>query len=293
MNGVIVVDKPGGMTSHDVVNRVRRVLGQKAVGHLGTLDPMATGVLPIVTGKLTRLAQFYAKSEKAYEGEIRFGFATDTYDAEGEPVTTAQVVNLERGQVDAVAAEFRGVIQQMPPSYSAKKIAGVPAYKLARKDKEVELKAVQVEVKELEILSVESERARFRARVSSGTYLRSIAHEMGQRLGCGAHLSALRRTAVAEFTLADAVALGDLAEAAEAGEIERCLIHPRKLLPDLPAVTADETVVGLIRSGRSVNLPELSSARTVKVFQGQRELIAIATRIAGSLFHAGIVLMDG
>ena len=293
MNGVIVVDKPGGMTSHDVVNRVRRVLGQKAVGHLGTLDPMATGVLPIVTGKLTRLAQFYAKSEKAYEGEIRFGFATDTYDAEGEPVTTAQVVNLERGQVDAVAAEFRGVIQQMPPSYSAKKIAGVPAYKLARKDKEVELKAVQVEVKELEILSVESERARFRARVSSGTYLRSIAHEMGQRLGCGAHLSALRRTAVAEFTLADAVELGELAEAAEAGEIERCLIHPRKLLPDLPAVTADETVVGLIRSGRSVNLPELSSARTVKVFQGQRELIAIATRIAGSLFHAGIVLMDG
>ena len=293
MNGVIVVDKPGGMTSHDVVNRVRRVLGQKAVGHLGTLDPMATGVLPIVTGKLTRLAQFYAKSEKAYEGEIRFGFATDTYDAEGEPVTTAQVVNLERGQVDAVAAEFRGVIQQMPPSYSAKKIAGVPAYKLARKDKEVELKAVQVEVKELEILSVESERARFRARVSSGTYLRSIAHEMGQRLGCGAHLSALRRTAVAEFTLADAVALGELAEAVEAGEIERCLIHPRKLLPDLPSATADETASGMIRSGRSVNLPELSSARTVKVFQGQRELIAIATRIAGSLFHAGIVLMDG
>jgi tRNA pseudouridine55 synthase len=293
MNGVIVIDKPGGMTSHDVVNRVRRILGQKAVGHLGTLDPMATGVLPIVTGKLTRLAQFYAKSDKAYEGEIRFGFATDTYDAEGEAVTTAQVVSLERGQLEAVAAEFRGVIQQMPPSYSAKKIAGVPAYKLARKDKEVELKAVQVEVKELEILGVESARARFRARVSSGTYLRSIAHEMGQRLGCGAHLSALRRTAVAEFTLADAVALEELAEAAESGEIERCLIHPRKLLPDLPSVTADDAAAGMIRSGRSVNLPELSSARTVKVFQGQRELIAIATRIAGSLFHAGIVLMDG
>ena len=292
MNGVIVVDKPGGMTSHDVVNRVRRILGQKAVGHLGTLDPMATGVLPIVTGKWTRLAQFYAKSEKAYEGEIRFGFSTDTYDAEGEPLAAAQVVSLERGQVEAVAAEFRGVIQQMPPIYSAKKIAGVPAYKLARKDKEVELKAVQVEVKELEIQGVELDRARFRARVSSGTYLRSIAHEMGQRLGCGAHLSALRRTAVAEFVVADSFTLDQLALAAEAGDIERCFIHPRKLLPELPSVTADEMAAGMIRSGRSVNLPELSSARTVKVFQGQRELIAIATRIAGSLFHAGIVLMD-
>jgi len=292
MNGVIVVDKPGGMTSHDVVNRVRRILGQKSVGHLGTLDPMATGVLPIVTGKLTRLAQFYAKSEKSYEGEIRFGFATETYDAEGEPVSTAQVVSLERAQVEAVAAEFRGVIQQMPPIYSAKKIAGVPAYKLARKDKEVELKAVQVEVRELEILGVEIDRAGFRARVSSGTYLRSIAHEMGQRLGCGAHLSALRRTAVAEFVLTDGFTLDQLAEAAEHSDIERCLVHPRKLLPDLPSVTADETAAGMIRSGRSVNLPELSSARTVKVFQGQRELIAIATRIAGSLFHAGIVLMD-
>ncbi len=292
MNGVIVIDKPPGMTSHDVVNRVRRILGQKAVGHLGTLDPMASGVLPIVAGNLTRLAQFYVKSEKAYEGEIRFGFATDTYDAEGEPTTPPQPVSCDRAQLEATAARFRGVIEQIPPPFSAKKIHGVPAYKLARKNKEVRLEPVQVEVKELEILAFDSDRARFRAKVSSGTYLRSIAHEMGQQLGCGAHLSSLRRTAVAGFTLADSVTLEQLAEAAATEDAESKFVHPRKLLPEFPAVAADDAAASAIRSGRSVNLPEFSSAKLVKVFHGQRELIAVATRVAGTLFHAGIVLTE-
>ena len=152
MNGVIVINKPAGMTSHDVVNRVRRILGEKSIGHLGTLDPMATGVLPLVTGRLTRLAQFYTSSNKSYEGEIRFGFATDTYDAEGEQVGDACEVKVTLEQVRETALAFVGVIQQMPPSYSAKKIGGVPAYKLARKNKEVELKPVSVEVAEFEIL---------------------------------------------------------------------------------------------------------------------------------------------
>jgi len=290
MNGVIVIDKPRGMTSHDVVNRVRRIIGQKAVGHLGTLDPMATGVLPLVAGNLTRLAQFYVKSEKAYEGEIRFGFATDTYDAEGEPLASAQPVCCDRGQLEAIVAQFRGVIEQVPPPFSAKKIRGVPAYKLARKNKEVRIEPVQVEVKEFEIVRFEAERAKFRSRVSSGTYLRSIAHEMGRRMGCGAHLSALRRTAVGEFVLADSFTLEQLAEAAQHGDMERCVLHPRKLLPEFPTVAADDAAAAMIRTGRSVNLPEFSSARTVKVFHGQRELIAVATRIAGTLFHAGIVL---
>jgi len=290
VNGVIVTDKPTGMTSHDVVNRVRRILGQKTVGHLGTLDPMASGVLPMVVGNLTRLAQFYMKSEKAYEGEIRFGFATDTYDAEGDAVAPAEPVNIDRLRLEEIAAQFRGVIQQVPPPFSAKKILGVPAYKLARKKKDVLLEPVQVEVKELEIIGLEANGARFRARVSSGTYLRCIAHEMGQKLGCGAHLSSLRRTAVGEFLLAEAVTLEQLTESAEAGDPGRCFIHPRKLLPDFPAVTADDAAAAMIRSGRSVNLPEFSSAKMVKVFQGQRELMAVATRIAGTLFHAGIVL---
>lgn len=335
MNAVIIIDKPSGLTSHDVVARARRILGERSIGHLGTLDPMATGVLPLVVGSLTRLAQFYTHSEKTYEGSIRFGFSTDTYDAEGEPTSAPQAVTLKPEQIHALAANFRGVIQQTPPPFSAKKIHGVPAYKLARKHKEVILKPVPVEIKEFEILSIESDRASFRARVASGTYMRSVAHELGQLLACGAHLESLRRTAVAEFTLADAHTLEELqqhchpdrsdafpqgkhravegpyvspkeegnngaralqsasreaAKEASAYALDSIFIHPRKLLPDLPSVTADEATVARIRTGRPVNLPELSRARQVKVFSGQRELIAIATRVAGTLFHPKIVL---
>jgi tRNA pseudouridine55 synthase len=297
MNGVLVIDKPQGLTSHDVVNRVRRILGQRSVGHLGTLDPSATGVLPIVAGNLTRLAQFYAHSEKVYEGVIRFGFATDTYDADGEATTPPCDVRLDVGQLEALAADLRGVIEQVPPPFSAKKIAGVPAYKLARRKQEVTLKPVTVEIKELEILAVNEEindvRARFRARVASGTYMRSLAHDMGQKLGCGAHLASLRRTAVAEFLIEDAHTLEELEQAIQQGSTEDVFVHPRKLLPQFPSVTATDENVALIRAGRAVNLPELSRAPLVKVFRGQRELIAIATRVAGTLFHAGIVFPGG
>jgi tRNA pseudouridine55 synthase len=293
MNGVVVIDKPPGLTSHDVVNRVRRILGQRTVGHLGTLDPAATGVLPVVVGNLTRLAQFYVHAEKTYEGVIRFGFATDTYDADGDPTTPQQDVRLDIDEVRALAAQFRGVIEQMPPPFSAKKIAGVPAYKLARKKQEVDLKPVQVEIKEFEILELATyqtkDRATFRARVASGTYIRSVAHEMGQKLGCGAHLDSLRRTAVAEFTIEEAHSLATLEEAMQQGTAESLFVHPRKLVPQLPSVTANEESAALIRSGRAVNLPEMSRATQVKVFYGQKELLAIATRIAGTLFHPRIV----
>src|SRR6202795_763138 len=217
MNGVIVIDKPPGLTSHDVVNRVRRILGQRAVGHLGTLDPSATGVLPVVLGNLTRLAQFYVHSEKTYEGVIRFGFATDTYDADGEPTTPLQDVHLNCDEMRALGAQFQGTIEQMPPPFSAKKIAGVPAYKLARKKQQVALKSVQVEIKDFEILDTTAGQATFRARVGSGTYIRSVAHEMGQKLGRGAHLSSLRRTAVAEFANDDVHSLQSLEAAMQQG----------------------------------------------------------------------------
>ena len=295
MNGVLIIDKPAGFTSHDIVNRVRRLLQQRSVGHLGTLDPMATGVLPLVVGNFTRLAQFYSASEKMYEGTIRFGFATDTYDAEGEATgPVRQFSNTLEGLREAACA-FRGVISQMPPPFSAKKIHGVPAYKLARRREEVELKPVQVEIKEFEITGLQDDVASFRARVSSGTYLRSVAHDLGTSLGCGAHLALLRRTAVAEFNLADAHALEGL-ETAVKGHVgdellfEELVVHPRKLLPQFPSVTATPEDVGKIRNGRAVNLAELSRARQVKVFAGQRELVAIATRIAGTLFHPRVVL---
>jgi len=331
MNGVIIIDKPAGWTSHDVVNRMRRILGQKSVGHLGTLDPLATGVLPLVTGGLTRLAQFYVTSEKTYEGVIRFGFATNTYDADGDPVGEVSPVSTTLDQLQELAARFLGLIEQVPPPFSAKKIHGVPAYKLARKQKEVVLKPVQVEIKEFVILAVEGERAQFRARVASGTYMRSVAHEMGQQLGSGAHLESLRRTAVAEFEITQAHTLEEIegqiqirdcdsdrsfpfpqgkesgveslprASAARREEpaasnhegIAGLFVHPRQLLPQLPSVTADDATAARIRTGRPVNLPELSRARQVKVFAGQSDLIAIATRVAGTLFHPKIVFVSG
>lgn len=243
----------------------------------------------MITGGLTRLAQFYTHSEKSYKGVIRFGQATDTYDAEGEPTSPLQEVNLDQQQLKEIAGQFRGRIQQMPPPFSAKKIAGVPAYKLARKKQEVILKPVEVEIKELVIVDVNGNEARFCAHVSSGTYLRSIAHDMGQQLGCGAHLASLKRTSVAEFALADAHTLEELSEAAQQGRADELFIHPRKLLPEFPSVTATDENAALIRHGRAVNLPEFSRARQVKVFYGQAELLAIATRIAGTLFHPGIV----
>jgi tRNA pseudouridine55 synthase len=210
VDGLLIVNKAAGMTSHDVVARVRRILDERSIGHLGTLDPSATGVLPLVIGRFTRLAQFFVDSDKRYEGLIRFGFATDTHDAEGEPAGPPQPVSLTLEQLREAAAKFTGILEQTPPSFSAKKIAGVPAYKLARKKQEVELTPKQVEVKEFEITEWDGQQARFKAWVSSGTYVRSLAHELGQALGPGAHLAELTRTAVREFRLAEAHSLEEL-----------------------------------------------------------------------------------
>ena len=290
MDGVLIINKPAGLTSHDVVARVRRITGEKSVGHLGTLDPMATGVLPLVLGRFTRLAQFYNDADKRYEGSIRFGWATDTYDAEGAPEGPEQPVDLSLEQVRAAAATFVGKIKQLPPPFSAKKIAGVPAYKLARKGQEVELKPRDVEVKELEITAWEGNSASFKSWVSSGTYLRSLAHDLGRKLGVGAHLAQLTRTAVREFTLETAHAIEEVEEAAKSGTLEDLLIHPRLVLPEFPAVTAPSESLARIRNGGAVNLPEFSKAPTVRVFVGQRELLAIARRVAGTLFQPKIVL---
>ena len=291
LNGVIVIDKPPGWTSHDVVAKMRNLVGDRSIGHLGTLDPMATGVLPLVIGKMTRLCQFYENSEKAYAGTIRLGLATDTYDAEGDPSGPLQEVKVTLEDIRGVAFGFVGKIQQVPPAFSAKKIKGVPAYKLARKKQEVELKPVEVEVKELTVLGMERDLVEFRSRVSSGTYVRSIAHELGQKLGCGAHLASLRRTAVAEFLLEDARTLEQVAESVSQGRLDELLVHPRRVLPGIPCVTADEDTIGRIRHGRSVNLAEFSKSRWVKVFAGQSELICLASRVAGSLFHPKVVLL--
>jgi tRNA pseudouridine55 synthase len=290
VNGVIVVDKPAGWTSHDVVAKSRRILGERSIGHLGTLDPMATGVLPLVLGRMTRLCQFYSSSEKSYEGTIRLGMATDTYDCDGDPVGPAHAVNVTLEEIRDVAGGFVGFLQQTPPSFSAKKIKGVPAYKLARKKQEVELEPVEVEVKEFAVLDLDGDLVEFRCRVSSGTYIRSLAHGLGQKLGIGAHLGSLRRTHVAEFAIEQSHTLDAIGEAAGQGRVEELMVHPRRVLPEIPSVTATDEDIAKIRHGRTVNLPEMSRSRFVKVFAGQSDLICIASRVAGTLFHPKVVL---
>src|SRR6516165_4612757 len=217
LNGVMVVDKPSGWTSHDVVARCRNLLGQRSIGHLGTLDPMATGVLPLMLGRMTRLSQFYAGSEKRYQGVIRLGIETDTYDADGDPGGAEKDVEVSLEELQVAACAFIGRLQQIPPPFSAKKIRGVPAYKLARRKQEVELKPVEVEVYEFNTREWIVPEVHFDCRVSAGTYVRSLAHELGCKLGCGAHLASLRRTAAAEFDLSQAYTLEQIAEQASVG----------------------------------------------------------------------------
>jgi tRNA pseudouridine55 synthase len=293
VNGLLVLDKAAGMTSHDVVDIVRRATCERSVGHLGTLDPMATGVLPLLLGKYTRLAQFFATTEKTYEGSIRFGYATDTFDVEGTPAAVPQPLTLTLEKLRALAARFHGEMQQVPPIFSAKKIGGVPAHKLARAGKPVDVKPARIFIHRFELLSLDSTdlSARFIMQVSAGGYVRSVAHELGQLAGCGAHLSTLRRTQAGPFTLAQSISLDELKSlTASPGEIERRLPHPRTLLPEMPSVTVDEQAAGRLRNGMQINLPDFSGAPLVKVFTSPIELLAIAKRIAGTLMQPIVVL---
>lgn len=291
MNGLLVIDKPPSLTSHDVVARLRRITGERSIGHLGTLDPMATGVLPLLLGRFTRLAQYFSSAEKSYTGTIRFGFSTDTYDAEGQPTSPSVEPELTLAEVCAAASGFQGETQQLPPPFSAKKIDGTPAYKLARAGKPVELKPATICVTHFEILGLNGAEAHFELTVSAGGYVRSIAHQMGQQFGCGAHLSSLRRTQAGAFTLAGAHALDELAAfAGDLGALDGKCVHPRSILPHMPAVTADETALGRLRNGGQANLAEFSPAKLVRVFEGQRHLVAIAQRLAGTLFQPVVVL---
>lgn len=278
------------MTSHDVVARVRRATGESSIGHLGTLDPMATGVLPLLLGKYTRLAQFFGSLEKTYTGSIRFGFATDTYDAQGQPAGEPVAVSLTLEQVRAAAARFHGEIDQMPPPFSAKKVGGKRAYQLARAGEAPNLKPARITIKAFEVTAFAGDVAVFAMSVSAGGYVRSVAHELGADLSCGAHLASLRRVAAGPFAVEAAIPLADVEGLAAAGVLSEKMPHPRTLLPELPAVTADAFSVGRLRNGVAVNLPEFTAAPTVKIFEGQRDLIAIGRRVAGTLFQPVVVL---
>ncbi len=288
-----MVDKPERITSHDVVNRVRRMAGTRRVGHLGTLDPMATGVLPLLIGRATRLAQFFSTGEKKYDARIRFGWATDTYDRDGKPISEPETPRFTRGELEAALAPFRGSFLQTPPAFSAKKIAGTPAYRLARKQIAVDLRPVEVHVFALDLLEFEGDTARVLVHCSTGTYLRSIAHEVGQKLGCGAYLEALRRTSSGDFTEDQARTLEQLGSLAAAGTFDQAIIPASRLLPHFPNATVDALTVTQIRQGKDFRLSpfvDRAGAKHVKAVSQEGDLIAIGEARLPHLYHPILVL---
>lgn len=289
----MVVDKPSGWTSHDVVNKARRFAGTRKVGHLGTLDPMATGVLPLLIGRATRLAQFFGKADKVYEGTIRFGYSTDTYDAEGEPRSEPVPAELDRGVVEALLTNFQGRILQTPPPVSAKKIQGTPAYKLARRNIDIKLDPVEVEIYSIEILRCEADELDVRVHCGSGTYLRSIAHDLGQALGTGAFLKKLRRISSGGFDLAMSRTLDELAVLASEARIQEALIPAADLLPEFPSEHVDAATAGFIRQGRDFRVSPFRAAspsRFVKAVSQEGELLAIGEARLPNVYHPILVL---
>lgn len=302
--GVLVIDKPAGLTSHDVVARVRRTLGVRQVGHFGTLDPFATGVLPVSVGKATRFAQFYLKSRKSYEGVIRFGFSTDTYDCTGRPTSDRLPVTLNEEILEKSFRELTGRLMQTPPPFSAKHVGGVRAYELARQQKPVELAPVEVEIYALELLAIEGEDVRFAVECSGGTYVRSLAHDLGHKLSSAAYLAELRRTGVAEFKESQAVSLERLADAVRDKKVETCLVPLEALLPEFPElVVRGRQEVG-VRNGHAFELAQASRARRggpnagrspiaalLKILNPERRLIALARHVDGNVYHPDLVLV--
>ncbi|HXH49645.1 MAG TPA: tRNA pseudouridine(55) synthase TruB [Terriglobia bacterium] len=299
--GVLIIDKPSGMTSHDVVARVRRLVGIRQIGHFGTLDPFATGVLPLSVGKATRFAQFYLKSRKAYEGTMRLGVSTDTYDGTGTPTFEEAIVSVEAEALEKLFREFTGRLMQTPPPYSAKRVGGTRAYELARQNKPVELEPVEVEVYALELLSFDGIRARMAVECSGGTYVRSLAHDIGQRLGCGAHLEGLRRTAVAEFTLGQSVTLEALEDAVGEERVEGCLVPLEALLPDCPELIVRGRDEKSVRHGHKFELAQterfgrgtgrVQEVSLIKILNPEHRLIAVARHVSGSIYHPDLVLV--
>lgn len=278
MDGVLIIDKPAGITSHDVVNRVRRVLKTKRVGHTGTLDPFATGVLVLLVGKATRLAQFVDKAAKEYAAEIRFGFATDTGDLTGERLWDDEPINFSVADLENALTRFRGEIEQVPPMFSAKKVAGKKLYEHARKGEEIERTPVKITIHELEILenSLDSlePTARIRVFCSAGTYIRTLAEDIGRSLGIGAHLTALRRTAAGESRLDAAVTLENLDAAAEPTTfllpVETVVACLAKF--ELPTERVSATLNGM---PTRVDRKDLQNEETISMFDPEGDLIAV------------------
>lgn len=287
MDGILIIDKPVGPTSHDVVSSVRKILKEKKVGHTGTLDPAATGVLPLVLGKATKLARYVTGGNKRYLATLKLGVSTDTLDAEGT-VTAEKPVDVTEEQVRAAVAKFVGAIDQVPPMYSAKKIEGQRLYELARQGVTVEREAKRVTIFSCDVLEVKLPEVTIDVLCSAGTYVRVLAADIGDALGCGAHLNMLRRTAAGSFTIDDAVSLEALADDPSLARTR--LLPLSRALADLPSIALPVGVVKMVTNGyqlcvanlRALDTPNFAEGASVALVSDGGDLVAVAEALVAS-----------
>ena len=298
MTGVLLIDKPAGPTSHDVVARIRRATRERGIGHTGTLDPRASGLLPLVLGKATRLASLLTGSDKTYDATVCLGVSTDTDDADGTPLGAPATTLPDEAAIDAALASFRGEIAQVPPAHSAKRIRGEKAYELARRAEPVVLAPVTVTVRSLERLGVRDPLSRLELRVtaSAGFYVRALARDLGTKLGCGAHLAALRRTRSGDFDVAQAMPL-EVAERLGPG-LEDRLISPAEALPHLPSVRLTPAGLSKVSHGNPVGpghleggwVPPATAPGPVRILGPEGDLAALG-HSRGGMIHPSVVLV--
>ncbi len=279
-DGVLVVDKPSGWTSHDVVAKIRNLTRIKKVGHAGTLDPFATGVLPLMLGRATRLTNYFLSSDKVYHGVMRFGFATNTYDVDGDPVGEDAHPELEEERLLQIFTRYIGIIRQTLPPFSAKKVQGRPLYSYARKGIELSPSTKEVNVKSLKLLNVDHCEAEFELTCAAGTYARSLAHDIGAEYGCGAHLIRLRRTRSGEFPIESAVQLGEEQQFHPREFFLSQIIPIRKLLQDIPEIVISENDKRKLLNGMDLNLITANAeSREFRLLDESGEIIALAQNI--------------
>jgi len=288
MDGLIRVDKPSGWTSHDVVLKIRSCLGERRVGHFGTLDPLATGLLLVAVGRATRFFPFYSQSDKTYRGCLRLGLSTDTYDAQGRLEGPECPDRPSRKELQDAMAGFVGPLRQIPPAFSAKKIRGQPSYKLARSRKPVPLKEEEVTVHSFLLESYDPPRADFEVSCSAGTYIRSLIHELGRRLGCGAYLESLCRVSSGEQRLEEAFRVEDIERLAGRGDYDRFLLPLESLLPGFPALKLNEAGFRSARNGNRLSARDFEDFEPAageslfRLFSPEGRLVAVARREAGN-----------
>jgi len=287
--GFIVVDKPAGVTSFSIVSLVRRLTGVRRVGHAGTLDPLASGVLPVAVGPATRFIEYLDDAAKIYSATVRFGVTTDTYDSEGTVTGSAEVPNLDRANLEGALAAFVGEITQVPPAYSALKVAGKPLYRYAREGTLIAVAARRVRIDRIDLRSLNPPEATLEVTCGKGTYIRSLAHDLGKRLGCGAHLAGLRRLASGGFTLDDAHATESLAALTAAGRLGAAMLAPDRALERRPAAILGDAYVSGLRAGRDVRFAG-DAAALCRVYSLSGDFVGVLAQSGEDAWHPAKLL---